>query len=162
MPTAIVAFILGALIAGLGVWALMARDAARSFVLFALGDSVRAETRAIQAYQHEPPAVAIWELRHLADLQHEYAARGVDDGKTGLMHDVITHGRLAGLYRTIGDQSNTTIHANIAIQAFLRATKPGSPITNAEALLGWIQLLDQRTRPEGQYGLPGGPSASLE
>ncbi len=66
MRLTVFSFLAGALIAGVGVFYYMAKDSVDSAMLFALGDGATAHTRAMQAYQHEEPSIAIWELRHLA------------------------------------------------------------------------------------------------
>lgn len=47
----------------------MSNQAEQTLKIFEGAESARAHNRALQAYQHEDHAIAIWELRHLAEIQ---------------------------------------------------------------------------------------------
>ncbi|SRR6266496_3951217 len=82
MPLAALSFLAGALIVGGGVFYFMLRISEESFALAAQRDCAAAQTRAMQAYLHEGPAVAIWELRQLADLQNESVRLEADSDRS--------------------------------------------------------------------------------
>lgn len=102
LPLAACSFLAGALIVGLGVFYVMARDAGRSAMLWAWGDGAQAHARAMQAYQHEEPGVAVWELRHLANLLSDHLELGVDGRRSLQLQLFLAHGRLAHLHHKMG------------------------------------------------------------
>jgi hypothetical protein len=151
MPLSVLGLLAGALIASGGVWYLMQRESNKTAMMFAFGDGAKAQQRAMQAYQHEDPDVAIWELRHLAELKAEHLRRGLDSSRSLQMWLFLTHGRLAKLYRQKTRESNALIHAEMAIAAYKHVNPTNSTITNFTTLLEWIQKIDERATKETRY-----------
>src|SRR5215210_4029998 len=110
-----IAFILGALLAGSGVFLYMTNDSQQMLSTFEEAESARAAIRAKQAYQHEEPTIAIWELRHLADMQTDELRQEqvyTNEVRAALL---MTRARLAKLYHEQGRESEAQTNAQIAI-----------------------------------------------
>jgi hypothetical protein len=151
MPLAVISFLVGALIAGVGVFYYTAQDSVDSAMLFALGDGAKAHTRAMQAYQHEEPSVAIWELRHLADLQAEHLKHGMDSERNLQLQLFLTHGRLASLYQREGAPEHAHEHGEKAIAYYAQYSPTNQFATNMTSLLDLIQQFDARAKVESKH-----------
>jgi hypothetical protein len=151
MPVAIMSFIVGAMIAGAGVWYWMAHETEQTIGLLALGEASKNEARAMKAYQHEPSSVAIWEFRHLAEMQSEYLRRQVGDPLYLQFGLFLSHGRLAKLYHQQGREGDAQRHSEMAIAVYRQFSRTNSAITNLTRLLEALQKIDESAKQETRY-----------
>ena len=150
MREIVISFIIGALI---GAGALIYYDSqstATALQLLKLGEAATAETRALQAYQHEEPAIAIWEMRHLIDLLTEHLEIGADTPKSLQFQLFLAHGRLASLYARQHDDALCSVHADKAL-GFYRGSYPTNQIVGVKGLLELIGQFDSRAQREPKY-----------
>ena len=149
----IVFLLTGALFAGAGVFIFMAKDTERALTLFQTAECARASSRAMQAYQHEEPGIAVWELHHLADIETEYLQRGGGDyGSNGMKSALmVTRSRLAKLYHQQGRKAEAQTNANAAIQLFSELAATNASVTNLESLLECLSRADAQAKREPRY-----------
>lgn len=151
MREILIAFTLGALLAGAGVFFYISWESQQFRTIFEGAEAARASTRAKQAYQHEEPAIAVWELRHLADLQTEELRKervATNEIRAGLM---MTRARLAKLYNQQGREAEAQTNANIAIRLLNEMAKTNPTVTNLATLLEHIQRSDAKAKQEPRY-----------
>ena len=151
LPVAFCSFLAGALIAGLGVFYFMAKESGESAMLWVFGDSARAHARAMQAYQHENPDVAVWELRHLVEVLSDHLEHGVEGPRSMRLQLFLAHGRLARLYQKMGDLENAQQCAEEAIAYNRRYSPTNHVATNIVSVLNLIQEFDKRAKVEPRY-----------
>src|SRR6267154_5291824 len=113
MREIVIALVLGALMAGVGVFWYMAKESQQTLSIFEGAEFARASSRAMQAYQHEEPAIAIWELRHLADMEAEQLRRERVTTNEVKVAMLITRARLAKLYLQQRLELEAQTNANI-------------------------------------------------
>jgi hypothetical protein len=146
-------FLLGALLAGLGVFVYMAKDTQQALGIFEGAEYAQASSRTLQAYQHEPPAIAIWELRHLADIETEQLRVGGRTYGTNGMRIalMITQSRLAKLYHEQAMEAEAQTNAAAAICLLNVASATNSTITNLTSLLERLERTDAQAKKEPRY-----------
>lgn len=147
----IFALVFGLLLGGIALFAYMSKKLERDLKVFEGAESAAATSRAMQAYQHEDPAIAIWELRHLADSEGEQLRREhvyTNAAKAALL---MTRARLAKLYHAQGKDPEAQTNAQIAIS--LLAGFPGNrtTATNLESLLEFLRQTDDKAKKEPKY-----------
>ena len=124
-----------ALLAGVGVFLYMEKESDQTLKIFEGAESSRAYSRAMQAYQHEAPAIAIWELSHLAErLTEEVRQERVytNEAKATLL---MTRARLAKLYHERGKEHEAQTNAQIAISMLSAFRGTNTTVTNLASLL---------------------------
>jgi hypothetical protein len=147
MRELLVAFIVDAVLAGAGVFLFIARESQQTQSVFQGARSAYAMSRAMQAYQHEEPAVAVWELRHLADMQSEELRDErvhTNEVRAALL---MTRARLAKLYHEQGREPEAQTNAQMAIAL------PGTntTVTNLPSLLDRLRQTDAQSKKEPKY-----------
>jgi hypothetical protein len=127
------------------------KQSERTLKIFAGAESAGATRRAMQAYQHEDPAVAIWELRHLADREAEELRRERVYTNAATAALLMTRARLARLYHEQGKDPEAETNAQLAI-ALLRGF-PGNntTATNLDSLLEFLRATDAKAKKEPKY-----------
>ena len=151
MREIVIAFVVGGLIAGAAVFCYMAKESHQTLSVFEGTEHAHARSRAMQAYQHEEPAVAIWELRHLADLEAEELHQGTvytNEARAALL---MTRARLARLYHHEGREPEAQTNANLAILLLNELSPTNSTVTNLTTLLERLQRTDAQANQEPSY-----------
>ncbi len=147
----IFALIFGALLGGMGVFLYMSKKSERTIKILENGESADATGRAMQAYQHEDPAIAIWELRHLADREAEQIRREriyTNAAKAALL---MTRARLARLYQKQGKEPEAQTNAQVAISLLREFPGNNTTATNLAGLLEFLRATDARAKQEPKY-----------
>ncbi len=147
----IFALIFGVLLGGLCVFLFMSMQSERSIKTFENIESSAATRRAMQAYQHEDAAIAIWELRHLADreaeqIRHEHVY--TNEAKASLL---MTRARLARLYHQQGNDPAAQTNSEIAISLLRGFPGNNRTATNLQSLLEFLRLTDAKATKEPRY-----------
>ncbi len=147
----IFALIFGVLLGGLCVFLFMSMQSERSIKTFEDVEAAAATRRAMEAYQHEDPVIAIWELRHLADreaeqFRHEHVY--TNQAKAALL---MTRARLARLYHQQGNEPAAQTNSEIAISLLREFPGNNSTATNLESLLEFLRLTDAKATKEPPY-----------
>jgi len=147
----IFALIFGALLGGTGVFFYISKKSERAIKIFEDAESAGATGRAMQAYQHEDPATAIWELRHLADREGERLRRErvyTNAAKAALL---MTRARLAKLYYDQGKEPEAQTNAQIAISLLRGFPGNNTTATNLSSLLEFLRATDAKAKKEPKY-----------
>ena len=150
LPISVFSFFAGALLGGSGVCYFMSRTFDQTLALLALGDAAKAEVRAMVAYQHEKPVVAIWELRQFIESQRERVRRNPTESRELQAGLFLAYGRLAKLYAQEGRDIDADANAKLAIGIYREIFPTKTTITNLSTLLELIQRLDHRAKKEPQ------------
>ena len=151
MRDMIFALIFGLLLGGIVMFAYVSKKFEQNLKIFESAESAGATSRAMQAYQHEDPAIAIWELRHLADIEGEHLRReGVytNAAKAALL---MTRARLAKLYHAQGKEPEAQTNAQIAISLLSGFPGNRTTATNLESLLEFLRATDDKAKKEPKY-----------
>jgi hypothetical protein len=146
----IIGLILGALLAVFGMFFYMENLLEDTVKTLNEAEIAKAHSQAMQAYQHEAPNIAIWELRHLADietdqLQHERVYTNEIRGSL-----IVTRARLAKLYHGEGLENEAQTNAQIAI-SLLKTYSGKQTVTNLTSLLDHLQEADEQLKKEPKY-----------
>ena len=112
--------------------------------LFKMSESSQAHARALQAYQHEPSEVAIWELSHLIDLLNEHLELGVESTNSMHFQLALAHGRLAHAFGRSGDEPSFSHHCEVGFGYYYPLYKTAGA-TNADTFADMILRFDSRT-----------------
>lgn len=151
MRDMIFALIFGVLLGGLGVFLFMSMQSERTVKVLEGAAATSATRRAMQAYQHENPPIAIWELHHLADLEAEQVRRErvyTNEARAALL---MTRARLARLYHEQGNDPAAQTNSQIAISLLRDFPGNNTTATNLESLLEFLRLTDAKATREPQY-----------
>lgn len=151
MRDMIFALIFGALLGGMGVFWYLSKKSERAINRFAAAESADATGRAMQAYQHEDPAIAIWELRHLAEREAEQLRQErvyTNAAKAALL---MTRARLARLYHEQGKEPEAQTNAQIAISLLSGFPGNNATATNLSSLLEFLRATDAKAKKERKY-----------
>jgi hypothetical protein len=151
MRDMIFALIFGALLGGTGAFLYMSKKSERAIKIFEAAESAGATDRAMQGYQHEDPAIAIWELRHLADREAEQLRRErvyTNAAKAALL---MTRARLAKLYHEQGKEPEAQTNAQIAISLLRGFPGNNTTATNLSSLLDFVRATDAKAKKEPKY-----------
>ncbi len=151
MREVIISLFLGALLAGTGVFLYMSKKSEQTLEIFEGAESAHAESRAMQAYQHEDHAIAIWELRHLADRQAEEVRKErvyTNEARAALL---MTRARLAKLYQEQGRESEAQTNAQIAVSMLSAFPGTNTTVTNLASLLERLRETDSRAKQLPKY-----------
>ena len=151
MRETIIAFILGTLLAAAGVFVHMMKQEQKVLSIFKEGESARAAQRAKQAYQHEEPAIAIWELRHLVDVQTDKFRKEQVHTNEARAVLLITRARLAKLYHEQGREAEAQSNAQIAIKLLEAFSRTNNTVMNLPTLLEHLGRTDSRATKEPKY-----------
>ena len=146
MRDLLLAFFLGVLIAGgVAAWYEINQmnQVSNSLKLLKSGEYAAAYTRAMSAYRQEQPAIAIWELTHLLQTEHDELELGIDR-RASLTELMLTHARLAKLYQQQGQEAQAQTNAQQAISFMQQLPKPDTTVTNLPSLLARLQEFDAR------------------
>src|SRR5690349_21490881 len=151
MRDMIFALIFGVLLGGIVMFAYMSKKFEQNLKSLEGVESARAASRAMQAYQHEDPAIAIWELRHLAESEGEQLRREriyTNAAKAALL---MTRARLAKLYHARGKDPEAKTNAQIAISLLLGFPGNRTTATNLDSLLEFVRATDDKAKREPKY-----------
>jgi hypothetical protein len=151
MRDMIFALIFGVLLGGMAVFFYMSSQSERTVNNFAGAQSAGATSRAMQAYQHEDPAIAIWELRHLADREAEQLRRERVYTNAATAALLMTRARLARLYHEQGKDPEAQTNAQLAISLLRGFPGNNTTATNLESLLEFLRATDAKARKEPKY-----------
>jgi spore cortex formation protein SpoVR/YcgB (stage V sporulation) len=153
MRELVIAFLLGALVAAGGAFWYEDRqtqDFAQALKLLKSGEYATAYTRAMAAYRQEEPSIAIWELNHLVALEQEDLKLGLETNgaMAGLM---LTHARLAKLYRQEGREAEARTNASEAITMMRGLPRPDTSVSNLTTLLVRLEEFDAREKQKRSH-----------
>ena len=151
MRDMIFALVFGALLGGMAVFLYMSNKSERTIKTLEGRESASATDRAMQAYQHEQPDIAIWELRHLADREAEQLRRErvyTNAAKAALL---MTRTRLARLYHEQGKEPQAQTNAQLAISLLRGFPGNNTTATNLESLLEFLRATDAKAKKEPKY-----------
>ena len=151
MRDMIFALIFGALLGGTGLYLYMSKNSERTIGSFQTAESAGATGRAMQAYQHEEPAIAIWELRHLADREGEQLRREPVYTNAAKAELLMTRARLAKLYHEQGKELEAQTNAQIAIDLLRGFPGNNATATNLSSLLEFLRATDAKAKKEPKY-----------
>ncbi len=145
------ALIFGVLLGAIGMFFYVSSRCERTLKIFEGSESATATSRAMQAYQHEDPAIAIWELRHLADREADELRRErvyTNSAKASLL---MTKARLARLYHEQGKDPEAQTNAQTAISLLREFPGNNTTATNLESLLEFLRATDAKAKSEPKY-----------
>jgi hypothetical protein len=143
MKIIVTSFLLGAVIAGSGVFYYTEKDRQTAIKIEMQAELANAIGRADIAYQTKPPAVAKWELEHLRDLLQSGRISLYEDADRIAFYRFLANGRLAVICRDLGE---ATAYEQYAAAA-LRLAKPSyGTITNIGSLFSVLTNRDVQAR----------------
>jgi len=151
MRDMIFALIFGLLLGGTGVFLYMSKKSQRAINSFQAAESADATGRAMQAYQHEDPAIAIWELRHLADREAEQLRQELVYTNAAKAELLMTRARLARLYHEQGKEPEAQTNAQLAISLLREFPGNNATATNLSSLLEFLRATDAKAKKEPKY-----------
>jgi hypothetical protein len=143
--------VFGVLLGGAAAFLYMSKESEQTLKNIEGAESARADSRAMQAYQHEDPAIAIWELRHLADRQAEEVRKErtyTNEAKAALL---MTRARLAKLYHEQGREREAQTNAQIAISMLSAFPGTNATVTNLPSLLERLRQTDTQAKQQPRY-----------
>ena len=144
MREVVVAFLCGALVAARGAFwheKEQSQKFSEALKLLKSGEFATAYSRAMAAYKHQEPSIAIWELSHLIALEQDEVKSGfgTNGSLAGLM---LTHARLAKLYHQEGREAEAITNADEAISYMRKLPRPDTTATNLPTLLVRLKEFD--------------------
>src|SRR5690348_4553955 len=151
MRDMIFALIFGLLLGGIATFAYLSKIYEQRLKNLEAVESTVATSRAMQAYQNEEPAIAIWELRHLADLEAQQLHQEhvyTNAAKAALL---MTRARLAKLYHAQGKEPEAQTNAQSAISLLRGFPGNRTTATNLESLLEFVRETDDKAKKESRY-----------
>ena len=151
MRDMIFALIFGLLLGGTGVFLYMSKKSQRAIHSFQAAESANATGRAMQAYQHEDPAIAIWELLHLADREAEQLRQELVYTNAAKAELLMTRARLARLYLEQGKELEAQTNAQLAISLLREFPGNNATATNLSSLLEFLRVTDAKAKKEPRY-----------
>lgn len=147
----IFALIFGLLLGGIVTFVYLSKNFDRKLTALEDAKSTATTSRAMQAYQHEDPAIAIWELRHLADSEGEELRRETVYTNAAKAELLMTRARLAKLYHAQGRDPEAQTNAQIAISLLSGFPGNRTTATNLESLLKFVRETDDKAKKEPKY-----------
>lgn len=95
--------------------------------------------------------IAIWELRHLADVQAEELRAGRTDTNAAAAALLMTRARLAKIYQEQGRTAEAQTNAQLALKLLGGLPVPSRKITNMETLLENVRKTDLLMQKQPKY-----------
>jgi hypothetical protein len=133
-------FIIGLIVGSMGVAIYFGNTVNKTSNISSLLYVADLEDRAIQAYKYEKPEIGIWALKNLAQVL-EKRLETKTETKSTQIDLVLTYGRLAIIFKTIGDMKGYEENLNKA-RYFLQQSSPDENHTK-ESVIDFVNKTDE-------------------